>query len=325
MIEEVLPNLFRVRIELPQTPAERMNSAYIIKGERNLIVDAGVASRDCRRIMEDAFQKIGVELEESDFFVTHFHMDHLSLALRLRTPSSRIYFNEIEAGEFWSDTRWEERFQCARENGFPENEINEVRGTHPGYKAYLKRPPRASIHFHMVGDGTVVHAGDYRFTVMVTPGHSKSHLCLYDAEKGLFFSGDHLLGQLVPAVSDWSNETDSLGDYLYTLTRIEKNNVAHVLPGHGEPFDFSSRIEEIRTHHERRLAQILGILGGGAKSAYEVAAELAGGSEGGWDTVSVLQKWLTAGEMVAYLTHLEKRGKAIRQKNRMGSAMMYCA
>ncbi len=43
-------------------------------------------------------------------------------------------------------------------------------------------------------DGEWIEAGEHRFQVMYTPGHSPDHLCLYEAQRGWLFSGDLFVG-----------------------------------------------------------------------------------------------------------------------------------
>jgi len=50
MIEQVLPDLFRIEIPLPNSPLRSLNS-YLIKGkERFLIIDTGMNREECLRI-----------------------------------------------------------------------------------------------------------------------------------------------------------------------------------------------------------------------------------------------------------------------------------
>ena len=35
----------------------------------------------------------------------------------------------------------------------------------------------------------------------MTPGHMLGHICLYDEEKQILFSGDHILGDITPVIS----------------------------------------------------------------------------------------------------------------------------
>ena len=51
MIEEVLPNLFRIEIPLPDSPLKSLNSYVIKAADRNLIIDTGLNRKECFRAM----------------------------------------------------------------------------------------------------------------------------------------------------------------------------------------------------------------------------------------------------------------------------------
>ena len=83
MIEEILPNLYRIEIPLPRNPLKYLNS-YLIKGrERNLLIDTGFNQEECKTAMFEGLGKLEVNLEETDLFVTHLHADHTGLVSAL--------------------------------------------------------------------------------------------------------------------------------------------------------------------------------------------------------------------------------------------------
>jgi len=93
MIEELLPDLYRVEVPLPRSPLKALNS-YIIKGNgRFLIVDTGMNREECLIPMRSALEKLNIDLEKTDFFITHLHADHSGLVGKLSTDSSKVYFN----------------------------------------------------------------------------------------------------------------------------------------------------------------------------------------------------------------------------------------
>ena len=67
MVEEIRPNLFRVKIPLPDTPLKYLNSYIIISDERNLIIDTGLNRQECFEAMESALKELRVEKAVTDF------------------------------------------------------------------------------------------------------------------------------------------------------------------------------------------------------------------------------------------------------------------
>jgi glyoxylase-like metal-dependent hydrolase (beta-lactamase superfamily II) len=83
MIEEVLPALFRIEIPLPGSPLKSINSYVIRALDRTLIVDTGLNRKECLEAMQAGLRELGVDLKETDFFITHMHADHFGLVGRL--------------------------------------------------------------------------------------------------------------------------------------------------------------------------------------------------------------------------------------------------
>lgn len=91
-VSEVLPGLFMVRVPLPDNPLKALNS-YIIRAERSLIIDTGFNMDVCYAELVGALGEIGVNYGRADYFITHFHPDHLDLAGRL---TNSVYMSDIE-------------------------------------------------------------------------------------------------------------------------------------------------------------------------------------------------------------------------------------
>src|SRR3990170_48919 len=72
-------------------------------------------------------------------------------------------------------------------------------------------------------EGGEVIGGSLRLEVVWTPGHSPGHICLYDRERRILFSGDHVLPVITPNVSLLRSmgEGNPLADYVASLRKIE--------------------------------------------------------------------------------------------------------
>ncbi len=98
-----------------------------------------------------------------------------------------------------------------------------------------------------------------RLQAILTPGHSPGHICVYDRENKLFFSGDHILVEITPHISPSQlTSQDQLEQYLEALRKVRPMTVDLVLPAHERPFShFRRRIDEILAHHDHRLAEVV--------------------------------------------------------------------
>ena len=79
MVEEILPNMYRIEIPLPKNPLKALNS-YLMKGrERFLIIDTGMNRQGCMHEMFSCLARLSVDIKKPDFFITHLHVDHIGL------------------------------------------------------------------------------------------------------------------------------------------------------------------------------------------------------------------------------------------------------
>jgi glyoxylase-like metal-dependent hydrolase (beta-lactamase superfamily II) len=315
MFEEVLSNLYRIEIPLPQSPLKSLNS-YLIKGNnRFLLIDAGMNREECMGEMSTSLARLNVDLKKTDFFVTHLHADHLGLIERLAADTSIIYFNKVEAylvnDIFEKSERWSKIIAIYLANGFPADELEKAAENHPARRFGLTRP----LNFDVLQEGDRIEIGDYFFRCIETPGHSPGHMCLYEASKKILIAGDHILFDITPNISFWPEMEDSLKDYLVSLRKVYPLDVNLVLPGHrGIISNHRERIRELEKHHQGRLNEVLMVLKDGAKNVWQVAPYITWNIKcKSWELFPAQQKWFAFGETLAHLNHLEKERMICRK------------
>lgn len=311
MLEEILPGLYRIEVPLPNSPLKALNSYVIKTSEQNIIIDTGMNHEECLNAMLEGLRKLAVDLQKTDFFITHLHSDHIGLVSRLAVTTSKVYFNQPDADILNSPGRWKRMFNFALKNGFPENELREVLKKHPGY---LSRATHQR-DFYILKEGDKITIGDYAFRCVETPGHTSGHLCLHEPKKKILISGDHLLGDITPNISLWSEQENPLSLYIDSLKKISEFTVELVLPGHRKIFrNCRERIEQLLRHHQNRADEILSILEKGNLNAYQVASRMTWEmTYASWDGFSATQKWFATGEAIAHLKYLEEKGRVLKE------------
>ena len=96
------------------------------------------------------------------------------------------------------------------------------------------------------------------WTVYETPGHAPSHVCLYQPERRILISGDHVLGR-ISLFYDYGYTADPVGEFLRSLDKVDVLDARLALSGHGKPFvDVHGHIEGNRTLVAERLAAVHG-------------------------------------------------------------------
>ena len=202
MYTQIEGNIFSIYVPLPENPLRNLNS-YLVKGapgERSLLIDTGFRREECREALLTGLEELGVRLEETDICLTHLHSDHSGLAAELAAPGAKIYISRedgtrLEQFRQASNTHRTEEYSML---GFSEEEIG-----------FLKDSPMRKYNtvkkadFTYVGEGDALQYGGRSLRVVMTPGHTPGHICLYDREECVMFLGDHVLFDITPNITTW--------------------------------------------------------------------------------------------------------------------------
>jgi glyoxylase-like metal-dependent hydrolase (beta-lactamase superfamily II) len=138
---------------------------------------------------------------------------------------------------------------------------------------------------------------------------------LYEPNKKILVAGDHILIDITPNIQCWSDEQNPLQDYLASLDKVNDMEIDLVLPGHRRLFtDHKTRIAELKEHHERRLREVLSILGNDPRTAFQVASRMTWDLDcDSWEEFPPAQKWFATGEAIAHLRYLQRKGFIVRK------------
>ena len=193
MPREVMRNIYRIPVPLPNNPLRELN-CYLIRGkDRSLLIDTGFRQETCRRALFDGLQELNVRMEDTDIFLTHLHSDHTGLLPEVASAFSRVFIDDLDRDWIVGSTRFElERQEDARfaMAGIPPEMLRIASQTHPG-RCFAPDP--SFDRYTRLSAGDVLEVGGYRLEVLRTPGHTPSHLCLWMAEQQAMFTGDHVL------------------------------------------------------------------------------------------------------------------------------------
>ena len=315
MIEEIASDFYRIEVPLPEIQLKSVNS-YVIKDRerRNLIIDTGMPDNECFSAMQAALKKLDVDLKETDFFITHAHGDHVGLVPWLIHDGSVVYINELET-QFMSKIKTgvllSEIGVLLHISGFPEKDPEKILPPAVGDQ-YISR---VALPFRFVEDKDIIERGEYRFTCVKTPGHSRGHMCLYEPDKKILVAGDHILGTITPGIQQRIDNDHPLEEYLLSLDRVYALDIDVVLPGHRKIFrNAKKRIEDIKEHHRQRNNEVLAILQEGGRNIYEVASRMTWNVDcDTWDSVPVMQSFFATEEAFAHLRYLEEKGEIERK------------
>lgn len=307
------PDIYEIHVELPNNPLRYLNS-YVIKGKtENLVIDTGFNRPECKRDLCEGLQELDIDLKKTALFLTHLHADHTGLVGMFADAGCPVYMHpddyqylvDSESGKTWKFT--EENFM---REGMPEEDIksqfsNQAR----------KYSPKITFPNHPVVDGDILRLAGVELQVIHTPGHTKGICCLYLPQEEIFFTTDHILFDITPNIQVWSNMKDSLEQYFKSLDKVKNLPVKLALPGHRHnSHDITTRIEEIKAHHAKRLQEVLDIVKVHPQATtFEIAPHMTWSMRGKkWPDFPPTQKWFAMGETLAHIEYLLHHGKLKR-------------
>lgn len=311
MPEQVLENVYRIRIGLPNSPLKVLNSYFIKGAPRNLLIDTGFRHLDCKAEMRSALRELGADMADTDILLTHLHADHSGLASEIATPETRLFISRREIPWMSGDTRraiWDGDTRRMLASGFPPEEAYDER-TFATSRAMASDPTFS--RYLPIDEGDTFSCGGYTLRAVCTPGHTPGHMCFWMEEQKTLFAGDHVLFDITPNITVWHGLDDALGAYLESLRKIDAYDARLVLPGHREPGDLHERVKTLIAHHENRLDECFAVVcqNPGA-TAYELASKMTWKVRcSSWNEFPINQKWFAVGECHSHLRHLEALGK----------------
>ncbi len=253
----------------------------------------------------------------STMVVTHVHPDHFGLAGRIKQVSPRTQLLTHR----WESDLIESRYVKFSELRDKMSALLEHHGVPPLNLAALESASMPALEFvtvtfpdRVLYGGEIVSTGVYDLEVIWTPGHSPGHICLYEPQNQLLFSGDHILPSITPNISYHVQSGDNpLGDYIYALHKLQNLPVAKVLPAHEDIFsDLRNRIEQIIVHHDRRKAKIQEVIANEPHNAWEISPQITWDTPMPWDQLPPLHKRSAVTEVVAHLECMRREGRVRR-------------
>jgi len=298
-----------IRLPLP-FPALRHVNAYVIEGESDLtLIDCGVDDGPTRYALERGLGELGRSLGDiSRVICTHMHPDHMGLAYRLADEGMTVVMHETatEGADYYNDWGVFSRRLgvLAAEHGAPADFVTRMSAVDPRPEwAGTAIPPSEPVADY----DRITVDGERWLTVVYTPGHELSHICLLDSATGALFSGDHVLPRITPVVMYGREEPDPLGTYIQSLARIEEMGIATTYPAHGSILDRGSlRARQIILHHERRLGAMAHAVRQRPKTAWQLVGEIFR------PHLDPLQERMAFAETLAHLEYLRLRDELIR-------------
>lgn len=311
--ERVLPGVWRLRLPLPFPGVPHCNAWAVAAGDGVVLFDCGMHEPGSLAHLERAMDQVNLRLEHVRLLViTHAHVDHWGQAATIVERAGCpvwVHPNHEHATRASEDPEavLQQRIEIARSAGVPPEPLAE-------WESH-RRESASGIAGPVTPDRPLLPGVEVRtdlgaWLVLETPGHAPSHVCLFQPERRVLISGDHLLGR-ISLYYDYGWSPDPVGEFLGSLDVVEAYGPRLCLPGHGRTFaDVGAHIDANRALVADRLERLLGALRErGPLTAFEVFPAAYDEQP----TPATTTWWLQ--ETLCYLRHLEATGRAVPERD----------
>jgi glyoxylase-like metal-dependent hydrolase (beta-lactamase superfamily II) len=284
-------------------------NAYLAEGEPLTLIDTGPRYRPAREALNKGLRDrdcLVVDLQR--ILLTHAHVDHSGLAAELAAGSGAAVCthtaNLPRLAHEGGAHRTVFYIRMMRWAGVPIRMMMKLAKV----RRNLGRYSEPLTPQHTIADGDLLDLGGEDWRVLHTPGHTGGVICLYQPQRKLLISSDHLLRDISsnpiidPPDPGERERPHRLVQYLEQLQRVAELDVALALPGHGSPItDHRSLIRKRLAFHRERALRILRLLKDGSSTAYEIACVL-------FPSLDPVNTFLGISEVIGHLQWLEGDG-----------------
>jgi glyoxylase-like metal-dependent hydrolase (beta-lactamase superfamily II) len=315
------------RITIPTPFAVGSVNCWLIEDDPLTLVDTGPDWGRAFEALEAGLAERGHRVEDLErLVITHQHMDHEGLLGMLARRSGAevvaldLLAQPIEGFDAWQQADDDFAAGLMVRHGVPADVVTALKAVSRLARGW---GAPATIDTRIPDGGDLGFAGR-SLHVLHRPGHSPTDTLFHDAGHGVLIGGDHLLGHISsnPLVSlpvgGRSGEVGSHPRALLTYMESMREtaameDVAIVLPGHGDPVTGVAALVESRLGgHERRARKIAGMLEErGPLTAHEIAHGL-------WGGIALTQAYLTLSEVLGHLDLLMERDEVTVQEGADG-------
>ena len=291
-LSEKLPGIYDIRLYQGKNEIH----LFLITGnntQRHLLVDTGYGTAENRDILDKILKELNIEHKNLDVFLTHKHHDHTGLASHLAELGAHIYMNPVEDRHPYDCLYYshgartlEEQVKVLTRIGVTEERTPAIYESFMKYNFYCQASNSENcfkadeFSYTAIGRGNKFSYGEYEFHAISLPGHTLGQLGLYEPNKHIILSGDHIIKGLAPIVGTSYINEHLLEQYFRSLDLFKTvYRTCTVYPAHGDSFANPSIVAaDITSAYRKKLLEIQHILMNSAEAltVQEVAFRVYG-------------------------------------------------
>jgi glyoxylase-like metal-dependent hydrolase (beta-lactamase superfamily II) len=283
-------------------------NAYLIKGDRLTLVDAGIKTKASWNSFKAQLADLHVSTDDIEqVIITHHHADHVGM-LDFLSDKAEVYGHPLN--EQWINPT--EAFFQKQEDFFRRLFLDF--GIPPEYFPALlniRQSFRYSCNRSLTGEliEGMVPPGLREWSVIETPGHAQSQIALFRERDGILIGGDLILSHISP---NPFLETPALGEKERPRPQLQHNHsmkkllsypIQFVYTGHGEEvFQLRELIEKRLLHQHERAMKVNNWLKEDQQTVFDLCKRL-------FPAAYKRELMLTLSETVGQLDYLSSIGE----------------
>jgi len=243
---------------------------YFIVGRGPLtLIDTGPKFPGSVEITQRHLEPLGFDISDIDrIIITHGHLDHFGQAVSIREAAGHPVECIIHADDKWRvslEDYHEDSWSTEADNfmakvDMPPKGIEKVKKRF----AYFKKLSDPLDEVSTMEDKDELIGDDYLFRVIHTPGHSPGTVCIYESQRKVLFSGDHIIKHITPnPMIEMRRDRlknpnyQSLGAFIHSLDKLTELDARFVFPGHGEYIEnLPGILSSYILHHKQRMDMV---------------------------------------------------------------------
>ncbi len=280
MKKEVYPGIFSIKEKGSFGIIKPPENIYILAGHDGLIYDAGYGDKKTVKYLVNEIKKIENKYKEKneEFKLTrvlpsHAHPDHFSglklireylgVKIVLTKKTAEIIHNKKSFYKIF-ETNDIEDYLIARRNLWRKIKDAVVKKLSRIFYRRIYGLSFIDDPDEIIEDNTEILINGESWKILPSPGHAIDHIYLYNAEKGILFSGDNVLR----TITTWLGPPScNIKDYVNSVESLNKlPNLNIILPAHGSPIkNPKERIGEILKHRRERAQQVINLVNAHSK------------------------------------------------------------
>lgn len=313
------PNVYRIRVPFPNVVTNETNCFVVVDGSDALVIDTGAPGSESARGLTEALERIGVDLREARFFLTHAHYDHAGLLPSVAPRGATVYVNARELPSLQPGFgKVLAAYSCRR---FQEEGVSHAAACSASAAVVASTELDLSgYELFPVDEGDEIRVGRYVFKVVNTPGHTVGHMALREERSGICFTGDHVLFVITPGLAPRFGAGNALSAYIDSLRKISDLSCSRLFISHGEcRLDFEDRIEHLIGHHERRCRSLEQVIAEADRATaprgltgYEIIRRIPWRIPAPLEECDELRRWSVYFQGIAMLDYLTQAGRIVR-------------